>query len=77
MIVKVNDAVLLKCFHSFCRKCVERHMRKHVIKTDLPCPICSYVTPVPHGNVETLQDNYIVNQALRLGLQVRHKYQFL
>ena len=45
-------------------------MRQNVIKTELSCPTCRYVTLVPNGSTEALQENYVVNQALRQGLQV-------
>ena len=53
---------ILACLHSFCRKCLHDHAGKDDKVSDITCPLCRQVTPIPPpGGVVKLKDNFFIN----------------
>ena len=57
-----EDATLLKCGHSFCRKCLESYDQcRPAEKESIPCPLCRRETDLDAGRVAGLMSNVSVN----------------
>jgi len=52
------DAKLLPCFHSFCKKCLERLVVQDRNGCTLTCPNCCRTTPLPPAGVSGLQTDF-------------------
>ena len=62
-----DDPKLLKCFHTYCRKClVKLVVRDQQGDLSLTCPICRQATPVPANGVACLQSAFQTNKFLRI-----------
>lgn len=62
---------LLPCSHTVCRSCLERIIAAARDSSQLRCPICRSVTPLPTGGVGSLPPSFLVNQLLDLMAQQR------
>ena len=54
----LTDAKLLPCFHSFCKKCLERLVVQDHDGHTLCCPTCRRTTPLPPSGVSGLQTDF-------------------
>ena len=54
----LTDAKLLPCFHSFCKKCLERLVVKNRDGHTLCCPTCRRTTLLPPTGVSGLQTDF-------------------
>ena len=53
-----NDVKLLPCFHSFCKRCLERLVVQDCNGHTLTCPKCRRTTPLPPAGVSGLQTDF-------------------
>ena len=61
-----TDAKLLPCFHSFCKKCLERLVVRDRDGHTLTCPNCRRTTPLPPAGVSGLQTDFHVEHLLEI-----------
>ena len=62
-----TDPKLLKCFHSYCQKCLEKLVnRDEQGELSLACPTCRQATPVPANGVRDLQTAFHINDLLEI-----------
>ena len=61
-----TDAKLLPCFHSFCKKCLERLVVQDRDGHTLTCPICRQTTPLPPTGVSGLQTDFHVDHLFEI-----------
>ena len=54
----LTDAKLLPCFHSFCKKCLERLVVQDRDGHTICCPTCRRTTPLPPTGVSGLQTDF-------------------
>ena len=51
----INEPKLLSCSHYFCKTCLQDLVNSQSKRHKVPCPLCSKVSSVPHGDVDQLQ----------------------
>ena len=56
-----EDATLLTCGHTFCRKCLQRYDASHQDLDHMVCPLCRKITKFSDNRVEGLPANVTVN----------------
>ena len=61
-----NNAKLLPCFHSFCKKCLERLVVQDRNGPTLTCPNCRRTTPLPPAGVSGLQTDFHVEHLFEI-----------
>jgi len=61
-----TDAKLLLCFHSFCKKCLERLVIQDQNGHTLTCPNCHRTTPLPPAGVSGLQTDFHVEHLFEI-----------
>jgi len=61
-----TDAKLLPCFHSFCKKCLERLVVQDHDGHTLTCPNCRRTTPIPPAGVSGLQTDFHVEHLFEI-----------
>ena len=61
-----TDAKLLPCFHSFCKKCLERLVVQDHDGHTLTCPNCRQTTLLPPAGVSGLQTNFHVDHLFEI-----------
>ena len=63
---EANDPRLLLCQHTFCYKCIKQYVEKKQGKDDIDCPVCRKMCPLPKGNVDDLQENFLYKQLMEV-----------
>ncbi|VDP99960.1 unnamed protein product [Trichobilharzia regenti] len=67
----------LACLHTFCAKCIEKHIsaevtyNKYTDYRDFTCPLCRKRTQLPLGGVKRLPDNFLISGLTDLVLRQR------
>ena len=61
-----TDAKLLLCFHSFCKKCLERLVVQDQNGHTLTCPNCHRTTPLPPAGVSGLQTDFHIEHLFEI-----------
>ena len=61
-----NDAKLLPCFHSFCKRCLEHLVVQVHNGHTLTCPICRRTSPLPPAGVSGLQTDFHVEHLFEI-----------
>ena len=61
-----TNAKLLPCFHSFCKRCLERLVVQDRNGHTLTCPNCRRTTPLPPAGVSGLQTDFHVEHLLEI-----------
>ena len=61
-----TNAKLLPCFHSFCKKCLERLVVQDRDGHTLTCPNCRRTTPLPPAGVSGLQTDFHVEHLFEI-----------
>ena len=61
-----TDAKLLPCFHSFCKKCLERLVVQVRNEHTLTCPNCRQTTPLPPAGVSGLQTDFHIEHLFEI-----------
>ena len=61
-----TNAKLLPCFHSFCKKCLERLVIQDRDGLTLTCPNCRRTTPLPPAGVSGLQTDFHVEHLFEI-----------
>ena len=61
-----TNAKLLPCFHSFCKKCLERLVVQDRNGHTLTCPNCRRTTPLPPTGVSGLQTDFHVEHLFEI-----------
>ena len=61
-----TDAKLLPCFHTFCKKCLERLVVKDHDEHTLCCPTCRRTTLLPPTGVSALQTDFHVDHLFEI-----------
>ena len=61
-----TNAKLLPCFHSFCKKCLERLVVQDRNGPTLTCPNCRRTTPLPPAGVSGLQTDFHVEHLFEI-----------
>ncbi|XP_041476236.1 E3 ubiquitin-protein ligase Midline-1-like [Lytechinus variegatus] len=56
-----EEATLLSCGHTFCRKCLTKYDEFHPDHADMHCPLCREATPLNEKRVEGLSSNVTLN----------------
>lgn len=56
-----EEATLLSCGHTFCRKCLWKYDEFHPDHADMLCPLCREATPLNEKRVEGLSSNVTLN----------------
>lgn len=71
------DPKCLSCLHTFCAKCIERHIsaevtyNKYTDYRDFTCPLCRKRTQLPLGGVKRLPDNFLISGLTELVMRQR------
>lgn len=60
---KYSDPKILDCHHTFCTKCLLRIIN-NCESVCIVCPTCRHETKIPSKGVESLPDNFFVNNIL-------------
>ena len=59
-----NNPKILKCLHSFCRKCLESYDVIGAGTNSIVCPLCRKLTPIPSEGAQVLPSNFLLTNAL-------------
>ena len=58
-----SDPRVLPCVHTYCLKCIEKHIDSESISTDKPtCPLCRTEFTLPKGGVQSLPRNFYMDR---------------
>ena len=58
---ETKDPKILKCFHTFCKSCLEGWLRQQG-GVALSCPTCRQITDCPNNNINSLPSNLFYKQ---------------
>ncbi|XP_011667924.2 tripartite motif-containing protein 5-like [Strongylocentrotus purpuratus] len=50
----LKDPKILRCFHTFCKGCLETLLEFHQDKQSITCPICRESTPIANGDISKM-----------------------
>ena len=53
-----TDPTSLPCVHSFCFKCLQRHLADCRPQDDVPCPLCRTEFRIPQSGLDGLKTNF-------------------
>ena len=60
-----KEPKILKCFHTFCKSCLEGWLRHHR-EGALSCPTCRKITECPNNNIDILPSNLFYKQMVEI-----------
>ena len=61
----ITDHKQIQCQHVFCLQCLITYGENRLKKTNIECPVCSNVCPIPNGNVHDLPVSHLHTQLMK------------
>ncbi|KAK3104166.1 hypothetical protein FSP39_024986 [Pinctada imbricata] len=59
-----RDPKILSCLHSFCKKCIERHLEGSNNENVITCPHCHEITLLHEDGIQRLKNNYFIQNLI-------------